>query len=101
MAAGAVTGMPVNPWVAFPAAIADVAITIRIWIQHDELECIEDAVIVCIAIMDIEKWGKRDRINRCLRILAMYGGAARPVLPQLRELEAEDLAKAFEPFRQA
>jgi len=38
-------------------------------------------------IMDIDRWGKRNRINRCLEILGMYEGAAKPVLPKMRELQ--------------
>jgi hypothetical protein len=41
----------------------------------------------CIEVMDIDQWGKRHRISECLKILRTYGGAARPVIPQLRELE--------------
>lgn len=41
-------------------------------------------------VIEIDKWGKRNRINRCLDALAEYGGAAKPVLPQLRQL-LEDL----------
>ncbi len=38
-------------------------------------------------ILDIDRWNKRARINRCFEILALYGGAAKPVVPKLRELE--------------
>ena len=40
-------------------------------------------------ILDIEKWGKQDRIRRSLRALSQYGGAAKAVLPQLRQLEKD------------
>jgi hypothetical protein len=53
---------------------------------------IKEGMSLCIGIMEIEKWGKRDRISRCLKTLATYGGAARPVLPQLRQLEKDLLA---------
>ena len=53
---------------------------------------IRDGVALCTQVMDIERWGKRDRISGCLKILARYGGAAKPVLPQLRELEKQLLA---------
>ena len=48
---------------------------------------IREGMSLCLRTMDIEKWGKRHRILRCLKILATYGGAAKPVLPELRELE--------------
>lgn len=38
-------------------------------------------------LMDIERWNKRRRIDQCLDTLAMYGGAAKPLLPKMRELE--------------
>ena len=50
---------------------------------------IAEGMELCLQVMEINKWGKRDRIDRCLKILAQYGGAARPVLPQLRELEEQ------------
>jgi hypothetical protein len=53
---------------------------------------IREGMTLCIDIMEIQKWGKRDRISRCLKTLAFYGGAARPVLPQLRQLEKDLLA---------
>ena len=48
---------------------------------------VREGMALCLRIMDIEKWGKRHRIGSCLKILRTYGGAAKPVLPQLRELE--------------
>jgi hypothetical protein len=47
---------------------------------------IREGMPLCIDIMEIEKWGKRHRITSCLNILAQYGGAAKPVLPKLRDL---------------
>ncbi len=48
---------------------------------------IQEGMPLCLAVMEIDKWGKRDRITRCLKILGTYGAAAKPLLPQLRELE--------------
>jgi hypothetical protein len=47
---------------------------------------IEEGMPLCIDIMEIEKWGKRNRITGCLKALEQYGGAAKPVLPKLRDL---------------
>ncbi|MFT7678292.1 MAG: hypothetical protein ACI8QC_002278, partial [Planctomycetota bacterium] len=47
---------------------------------------IAEGMELCIDVTEIGQWGKKDRINRCLKILATYGGAARPVLPSLRDL---------------
>ena len=48
---------------------------------------IKEGMPLCIDIMDIERWNKRSRISRCLKTLAMYGSAAKPMLPKLREVE--------------
>lgn len=50
---------------------------------------IKEGIPLCIDVMEIEKWGKRDRINRCLKALGTYGGAAKEVLPELRQLEKD------------
>ncbi len=44
---------------------------------------------LCIQIMEIDKWGKKDRIKRCLKTLETYGSAAKSVLPELRQLEKD------------
>ena len=48
---------------------------------------IREGMPLCLEVMEIEKWGKRHRITECLKILGTYGGAAKAVLPQLRQLE--------------
>jgi hypothetical protein len=53
---------------------------------------IKEGMPLCLEIMDIEKWGKRNRISECLKILATYGGAARGLIPQLKDLEKKLLA---------
>ena len=53
---------------------------------------IREGMPLCIEIMDIDKWGKRDRISRCLNTLGTYGAAAKPMLPRLRQLEKDLLA---------
>ncbi|MCH2059215.1 MAG: DUF6288 domain-containing protein, partial [Verrucomicrobiales bacterium] len=50
---------------------------------------IREGMDLCFQILDIEKWGKQDRIRRSLRALSQYGGAAKAVLPQLRQLEKD------------
>ena len=44
---------------------------------------------LCIRIMEIDKWGKKNRIAKCLKTLEVYGSAAKPVLPELRQLEKD------------
>jgi hypothetical protein len=63
---------------------------------------IKEGIPLCLDVMEIDKWGKQDRIRRCLESLAKYGGAAKPVLPKLRQLEKDLLAhqeaKNLQPF---
>ena len=62
---------------------------------------IREGLPLCIDVMEIDKWGKKDRIGRCLQILAMYGYAAKSELPRLKQLEkdltAHGEAKGLEP----
>jgi hypothetical protein len=62
---------------------------------------IREGLPLCIEVMEIDKWGKRDRISQCLKALGAYGAAARPMLPRLRQLEKDLLAhseaKALQP----
>ncbi|MBL7222908.1 MAG: HEAT repeat domain-containing protein [Candidatus Brocadiae bacterium] len=53
---------------------------------------IREGMPLCIQIMDISKWGKKSRITQCLKTLGTYGAAAKPILPQLRQLEKDLLA---------
>ena len=53
---------------------------------------IKEGLPLCVSLMDIERWGKQNRITRCLESLARYGGSAKPVMPQLRQLEKDLLA---------
>jgi hypothetical protein len=51
---------------------------------------IKEGLPLCISLMDLDRWGKQNRITRCLESLTRYGGAAKPLLPQLHQL-AKDL----------
>jgi hypothetical protein len=53
---------------------------------------IREGMGLCLDIMDIERWGKRSRISRCLKALQAYGGAAKRLLPRLAKLEKQLLA---------
>ena len=50
---------------------------------------IAEAMPLCIDIMDIHRWNKFWRIYGCLKALEYYGGAAKPLLPRLVELEKQ------------
>lgn len=49
---------------------------------------IREGMALCLDVTEIDKWGKQDRVRRSLKILGQYGGAAKEVLPGLRELRA-------------
>jgi hypothetical protein len=50
---------------------------------------IKEGLPLCISLMDLDRWGKQNRITRCLESLTRYGGAAKPLLPQLHQLEKD------------
>ncbi|MCH2144623.1 MAG: DUF6288 domain-containing protein [Phycisphaerales bacterium] len=50
---------------------------------------IAEGIPLCTMMIDPDRWGLGNRINRCLGVLRTYGGAARSELPRLRGLEAE------------
>ncbi len=50
---------------------------------------IREGVSLCLDVMGVDRWGKKNRIIRCLKILQTYGGAAKPVLPRLAQLEKD------------
>lgn len=50
---------------------------------------IREGMSLSLEVIDINSWGKAERITRCIKILGMYGGAAKPMLPQLREVEKQ------------
>ncbi len=50
---------------------------------------VAEGLPLCIPMMELDRWGKQDRIRQCLEALALYGGAARQELPALRHLEQQ------------
>ncbi|MBI1375359.1 MAG: acetylesterase [Phycisphaera sp.] len=53
---------------------------------------IREGMPLCLSILDIDEWGKQDRIKRGLKALEQYGPAAKEMLPQLHQLEKALLA---------
>jgi hypothetical protein len=53
---------------------------------------IEEGMSLCLDIMGVDRWGKRNRITKCLEILQTFGSAAQSMLPRLVELEKQLLA---------
>ena len=50
---------------------------------------IKEGMELCFLVMEIDKWGKADRVPKCLKALGTYGAAAKPLLPRLRQLEKD------------
>ncbi len=50
---------------------------------------IKEGMELCFAVMEIDKWGKGNRVPQCLKTLGTYGAAAKPMLPRLRQLEKD------------
>lgn len=53
---------------------------------------VAEGLPLCISLIEPDRWGSDRRFDRCLKILGMYGGSAKTLLPQLRELEQETRA---------
>jgi hypothetical protein len=60
---------------------------------------IAEGLPLCIAMVDPDRWGMGNRIDRCLATLRAYGGAARAEIPRLRELEAQLKQRRWDPRR--
>ena len=54
---------------------------------------IREGLALCLDLVELERWGEGDRLPKCLQTLQTYGGAAKPMLPRLKELEAAVVAK--------
>ena len=50
---------------------------------------IKEGMELCFVVMEIDSWGKGNRVPRCLKALETYGAAAKPMLPRLRQLEKD------------
>jgi hypothetical protein len=50
---------------------------------------IKEGMELCFVVMEIDQWGKGNRVPRCLKALGAYGAAAKPMLPRLRQLEKD------------
>ncbi len=62
---------------------------------------IKEGLPLCLSLMDLDRWGAGRRIPQCIDSLARYGGAAKPLLPQLRQIEKDFMtgprAKTLQP----
>ncbi len=58
---------------------------------------IEEGLPLCVSLIDPDRWGLHGRVKRCLEALRLYGGAARPEIPRLRQLEKDLASKRWKP----
>ena len=62
---------------------------------------IREGLPLCISILELQRWGKKARIQGCVEAISIYGAAAKTLLPQMRQLEKDLLAhresKGFQP----
>ncbi len=54
---------------------------------------IREGMALCIEQMEPNRWAQNRRIPRCLASLKRYGGNARPLLPQLQEVQEQIRAR--------
>ncbi len=50
---------------------------------------IAEGIPLCIPVMDIQSWGKQDRIQGILAAIETYGAGAKTILPDLKQLEKD------------
>jgi hypothetical protein len=50
---------------------------------------LKEGMQLCLDVIEVQEWGKQDRLKRALAALKLYGAAAKPLLPQLRQLETD------------
>lgn len=50
---------------------------------------IQEAIPLCVSVMERDRWGAGNRLPRCLKALQIFGGAARETLPDLEQIMAE------------
>jgi hypothetical protein len=58
---------------------------IKLFAKHK----IAEGLPLCIPTMDIQSWGKQDRISGILGAIEIYGAGAKPLLPELKKLETD------------
>jgi hypothetical protein len=60
---------------------------------------IAEGLPLCLELVDPDRWGLDNRIERCLNALKAYGGAAAGEVPRLRALHEELVARNWNPKR--
>ena len=54
---------------------------------------IKEGMALCLDLVELERWNENERMTQCLEILQIYGAAAKPMLPRLKELQAAIVSK--------
>jgi hypothetical protein len=62
---------------------------------------IAEGVPLCVTMIDPGRWGMGNRIERCLKILRLYGGAAGSEIPRLETLQADLVERKWNPEKLA
>ncbi|MFK7962137.1 MAG: DUF6288 domain-containing protein [Phycisphaerales bacterium] len=60
---------------------------------------VEEALPWCIDLIDPDRWGMGNRVERCIAALRPYGGSAASQIPKLQSLEAALAKKGWKPDR--
>ena len=62
---------------------------------------ISEGVPMCVELVDPDRWGMGNRIERCLAALEAYGPAARPQIPRLQALQDDLVERLWNPEKLA
>lgn len=62
---------------------------------------ISEGVPMCVELVDPDRWGMGNRIERCLAALEAYGPAARPEIPRLQALQDDLVERLWNPEKLA
>ena len=50
---------------------------------------VEEGLQLSVKLLQLDKWGRKARILNCINVLKIYGAAAKPILPELKQLKKE------------
>jgi hypothetical protein len=60
---------------------------------------IAEGLPLCLDLIEPGRWGMGNRIEPCLTAMRQYSGAAKPLVPQLLELQRELIERKWDPKR--
>jgi len=50
---------------------------------------IKEGMPLCLEVLELDRWGAKNRIPKCLKALQLYGAAAQDCVPELEKLEGQ------------